>query len=292
MAGGGLYPDRNPLAKADPPAVHRAVPNSERGEGSSGLSPTWNRASRSTPTKRRRCSNSRHGRFGNQQVSHRNEPRRPNGQTMTFSACARVLCTSAPQVISPLVVRYIQEPPVDGLHKENSVKGLMYNLLESLAKEAGCSFEAWELVAEFAAVEPLAGTAEDVTPPDPNHHGHSFDVPTEAMLGCLSQGTNLLGMADAEEEDGEDSEQALDPCGLEGCGQWLRQDSIDPFSVKTKDVFPGRSGGFGPESFCSVACGDSELPLSNSWAARPLDKDSIESQTDLMLLSAWKKPGD
>jgi hypothetical protein len=69
------------------------------------------------------------------------------------------------------------------------VKGLMFNLLENLATEAGCSDEAWELVVEFAAAEALLDQAAGArTSRRPSRIPLSYVSPTEAMVRCLSHG--------------------------------------------------------------------------------------------------------
>ncbi len=69
------------------------------------------------------------------------------------------------------------------------MKGLMFNLLENLANEAGCSDEAWELVVEFAATEALLDQAAHApTPPRSSSAPLSYTSPTEAMVRCLSNG--------------------------------------------------------------------------------------------------------
>lgn len=69
------------------------------------------------------------------------------------------------------------------------MKGLMFNLLENLATEAGCSDEAWELVVEFAATEALLDHAANPSaPPRASQAPLSYASPTEAMIRCLSQG--------------------------------------------------------------------------------------------------------
>lgn len=69
------------------------------------------------------------------------------------------------------------------------MKGLMFNLLESLATEAGCSDEAWELVVEFAAAEALLDQAATTrTSRRPSRAPLSYVSPTEAMVRCLSHG--------------------------------------------------------------------------------------------------------
>lgn len=69
------------------------------------------------------------------------------------------------------------------------MKGLMFNLLENLANEAGCSDEAWELVVEFAATEALLDQAANAPcPPRLSTAPLSYTSPTEAMVRCLSHG--------------------------------------------------------------------------------------------------------
>lgn len=71
------------------------------------------------------------------------------------------------------------------------MKGLMFNVLETLAHDAGCSDEAWELVVEFAAAEALLDQATDPAASlarRPSRSPHSYVSPTEAMVRCLSQG--------------------------------------------------------------------------------------------------------
>jgi hypothetical protein len=72
--------------------------------------------------------------------------------------------------------------------KEKTVKGLMFNLLEKMAQDAGCRDEAWELVVEFAASEglPSAKQGQRVALQDAQPL-RIFEVPTEAMLRCLTR---------------------------------------------------------------------------------------------------------
>jgi hypothetical protein len=68
------------------------------------------------------------------------------------------------------------------------VKGLMFNLLESMAAEAGCSDEAWELVIEFASADGIPGCGQaERTPLDDGQPARVFEVPAEAMLRCLAR---------------------------------------------------------------------------------------------------------
>jgi hypothetical protein len=116
----------------------------------------------------------------------------------------------------------------------------MFNLLESLATDAGCSEEAWELVAEFAATDLTLDGSEtrerlwgsDVHPP------HVFDVPAEAMLTCLTRDSRAW----AEPE-------LLDLCTSR---EWLRADLFSEFSQDLSDgpTSPGNPG-FGPGAFSS-----------------------------------------
>jgi hypothetical protein len=72
--------------------------------------------------------------------------------------------------------------------KEKTVKGLMFNLLEKMAQDAGCRDEAWELVVEFAAAEgfPSANLGPRAALQDAQPL-RIFEVPTEAMLRCLAR---------------------------------------------------------------------------------------------------------
>lgn len=111
------------------------------------------------------------------------------------------------------------------------MKGLMFNVLENLATEAGCSDEAWELVAEFAATEalldPPSRSAERLS-----QVPLSYTSPAEAMVRCLSQGE----LAEQRSWDILDAAQHQ---------EWFVSDATNPYGMNWTD----RGGGFSAEAF-------------------------------------------
>jgi hypothetical protein len=67
------------------------------------------------------------------------------------------------------------------------VKGLIFNLLDSMARQSGCSDEAWDLVMEFVASETDHEANADTCLScfDEGDSGLPFDAPADAMLQCL-----------------------------------------------------------------------------------------------------------
>jgi hypothetical protein len=75
------------------------------------------------------------------------------------------------------------------------VKGLIFNLLDSMARESGCSDEAWDLVMEFVASE-TEHYAQSDTCLACFDHGDAlgdFETPAEAMIQCLGNGATGPG---------------------------------------------------------------------------------------------------
>ena len=67
------------------------------------------------------------------------------------------------------------------------MKGLIFNLLDSMARKSGCADEAWDLVMEFVASE-TDHEAESDTCLSCFDEGESllaFETPAEAMIQCL-----------------------------------------------------------------------------------------------------------
>lgn len=137
------------------------------------------------------------------------------------------------------------------------MKGLMFNLLESLASDAGCSEEAWELVAEFAAAdvapdgvltrERLWGS--DVHPP------HVFEVPAEAMLSCLTRDSR--------------ASSGPDLFDLSTNREWIGADAISELSPRIDPCLSyGDQPGFGPGAF------------SRRGREQLLDLDEVEDERD------------
>jgi len=74
------------------------------------------------------------------------------------------------------------------------VKGLIFNLLDSMARNSGCADEAWDLVMEFVASE-TEHEAESDTCLSCFEQGESllaFETPAEAMIQCLGNESGAL----------------------------------------------------------------------------------------------------
>lgn len=67
------------------------------------------------------------------------------------------------------------------------MKGLIFNLLDSMARNSGCADEAWDLVMEFVAseTEHEAQTDTCLSCFDQNDSNMAFETPAEAMIQCL-----------------------------------------------------------------------------------------------------------
>ena len=90
------------------------------------------------------------------------------------------------------------------------MKGLIFNLLDSMARNSGCADEAWDLVMEFVAseTEHEAQTDTCLSSFDPQSESLlAFETPAEAMIQCLgSEGLREsvsefpeLGMSEADD---------------------------------------------------------------------------------------------
>lgn len=101
------------------------------------------------------------------------------------------------------------------------MKGLIFNLLDSMARQSGCSDEAWDLVMEFVASETEHDAQSDTCLACFDHGDAlgAFETPAEAMVQCLGNasvgvGESLsefpeMGVASEIEEWGTDSIPAL-----------------------------------------------------------------------------------
>jgi hypothetical protein len=99
------------------------------------------------------------------------------------------------------------------------VKGLIFNLLDSMARQSGCADEAWDLVMEFVAseTEHEAQTDTCLSCFEQDDSLLSFETPADAMMQCLgteSGGESLsefpeLGLAAEAEEWQSDSIPAM-----------------------------------------------------------------------------------
>lgn len=77
------------------------------------------------------------------------------------------------------------------------MKGLIFNLLDSMGRQSGCADEAWDLVMEFVASE-TAHEAQSDTCLSCFEQGDGllpFDAPGDAMMQCL--GSELSGVTES-----------------------------------------------------------------------------------------------
>lgn len=66
------------------------------------------------------------------------------------------------------------------------MKGLIFNLLDSMARQSGCADEAWDLVMEFVASETEHEAQSDTCLSCFGDGGlMPFEAPAEAMIQCL-----------------------------------------------------------------------------------------------------------
>ena len=125
------------------------------------------------------------------------------------------------------------------------MKGLIFNLLDSMARQSGCADEAWDLVMEFVAseteVEPRSDTCLSCFDPS-DESLLAFETPAEAMIQCLGGESPGLGESVSEfpeigpllesDEWGTDPIQALTEPGYSmrprapGCSEGYSQDLL------------------------------------------------------------------
>lgn len=89
-----------------------------------------------------------------------------------------------PQAAALPVVKVGSTPPEKG----KPLRSLVFNLLHDSARQAGCSDQAWEIIAEFAAAEALLDrVCGDRGPPAPGTQDRlaAFLTAAEALLACM-----------------------------------------------------------------------------------------------------------
>ncbi len=77
------------------------------------------------------------------------------------------------------------------------MKGLIFNLLDSMARKSGCADEAWDLVMEFVASETEHDAESDTCLScfGNEETWPAFETPAEAMIQCLTG--DSLGMGES-----------------------------------------------------------------------------------------------
>jgi hypothetical protein len=120
------------------------------------------------------------------------------------------------------------------------MKGLVFNLLENLARDAGCSDEAWEVVAEFAATEVLLDSGTDTSVGDVQAAG-LFEVPAEAMVKCFAR------------TDEDDHAEGADVIDMEAHAEWLGTFDLPDLVPSYYDALPTQPhAGFGSRAFTDL----------------------------------------
>ena len=76
------------------------------------------------------------------------------------------------------------------------MKGLIFNLLDAMARQSGCADEAWDLVMEFVASESAAEDGADSCLAEFNERSlnASAETPLETVLQRLGEGADLFDL--------------------------------------------------------------------------------------------------
>jgi hypothetical protein len=139
------------------------------------------------------------------------------------------------------------------------VKGLIFNLLDSMARQSGCADEAWDLVMEFVASETDHEAQSDTCLScfEQGDAVGAFETPADAMIQCLGgeQSASLsefpeLMLSEPEERMGDSIPALLDP-----------------------DVCTPRLGALAPEGFSHDLLGLLEQLLAEALANEDEDED-------------------
>lgn len=100
------------------------------------------------------------------------------------------------------------------------MKGLIFNLLDSMARQSGCADEAWDLVMEFVASETEHDAQTDTCLScfDQSESFLAFEAPADAMIQCLGSEASSsvsefpeLALSEPEERLGDSIPALLDP---------------------------------------------------------------------------------
>ena len=100
------------------------------------------------------------------------------------------------------------------------MKGLIFNLLDSMARQSGCADEAWDLVMEFVASETDHDAQSDTCLScfDQSESFLAFEAPADAMIQCLGNDVSPsfsefpeLALTEPDERLGDSIPALLDP---------------------------------------------------------------------------------
>jgi len=117
------------------------------------------------------------------------------------------------------------------------VKGLIFNLLDSMARNSGCADEAWDLVMEFVASETEHDAESDTCLScfDPGESLLAFETPAEAMIQCLGNESGLRESVSEFPELGLSSE--LDDWTLDSVPAMMDADACLPQGLAATEGF-------------------------------------------------------
>lgn len=203
--------------------------------------------------------------------------------------------------------------PASASRRACSMKGLLFNLLDRLAREAQCGDDAWELVAEFAAAETFA---DGLDPSRSRLWGSDvqqfqpFEAPAEAMLSCLLQPGESESGADYTQPANDNEAWPKASAALEAealVEEALEEEDADLELMQTRGV--ETVPGFGPNAFDGYRSGQPPLfsPEASGTMANqvpgldlepieladvdPADLDLDEDELELELAEAYRLLG-
>lgn len=155
------------------------------------------------------------------------------------------------------------------------MKGLIFNLLDTMARQSGCADQAWDLVMEFVANETDAGESSDTclscfeVPPTSLL---AFESPAEAMIQCLS--TEHSGLEESLSEFPE-----LSP--LFEAEEW----ADEGIQALVEPEFPPIGGAASGEGFSQDLLGLLEQLLAEALSTEEEDEDEFEEYDEQGFLS-------
>lgn len=156
------------------------------------------------------------------------------------------------------------------------MKGLIFNLLDSMARQSGCADEAWDLVMEFVASETEHDAQSDTCLScfDQGESVLAFEAPADAMIQCLGNEVSSsfsefpeLALSEPDERLGDSIPALLDPdfimprIGVPSC-EGFSHDLLGLLEQLLAEALTGEDGE--DDEFDA----DDELPLSESFLRR------------------------
>ena len=153
------------------------------------------------------------------------------------------------------------------------MKGLIFNLLDSMARQSGCADEAWDLVMEFVASETEHDAQSDTCLScfEQDESFLAFEAPADAMIQCLGNDVSPsfsefpeLALTEPEERLGDSIPALLDP-----------------------DFIMPRIGVPASEGFSHDLLGLLEQLLAEALTGEDVDDDDFEADEELPLSASF-----